>query len=244
MHIVKRGINHQDIFIDKSDYEFFLKLLSELKGEMGFDIIAYCLMSNHFHLLVHDGNAQFSKIVQRLMTRYVMHFNWKYNRTGSLCEGRYTGRVIENEAYLLTAVRYIHNNPVSAGLSLAEDYQWSSYSEYIGEVTEKTRLCNTDVILNLFSSKDTFIDFHRAVINADDYKQIKDIQQMEGLSEIADREIRSIIKVMTGSDEPFILQRLKKEERDKVIRYLKKLRVPTAQLVRITGLNVGIIKRS
>ena len=62
MHIVKRGINHQDIFIDKSDYEFFLKLLSELKGEMGFDIIAYCLMSNHFHLLLHDGNAQFSKI--------------------------------------------------------------------------------------------------------------------------------------------------------------------------------------
>ena len=77
-----------------------------------------------------------------------------------------------------------------------------------------------------------------------EYKQIKDIQQMEGLSEIADREIRSIIKVMTGSDEPFILQRLKKEERDKVIRYLKKLRVPTAQLVRITGLNVDIIKRS
>ena len=178
MHIVKRGINHQDIFIDKSDYEFFLKLLSELKGEMGFDIIAYCLMSNHFHLLLHDGNAQFSKIVQRLMTRYVMHFNWKYNRTGSLCEGRYTGRVIENEAYLLTAVRYIHNNPVSAGLSLAEDYQWSSYSEYIGEVTEKTRLCNTDVILNLFSSKDTFIDFHRAVINADDYYGVSAYQSL------------------------------------------------------------------
>ena len=68
----------------------------------------------------------------------------------------------------ITAVRYIHNNPVSAGISLAEDYKWSSYSEYIGEVPEKSRLCNTDVILNLFSSKETFIDFHRAVINADD----------------------------------------------------------------------------
>ena len=244
MHIVKRGINHQDIFIDKSDYEFFLKLLLELKEEMKFEIIAYCLMSNHFHLLVHDDNAQFSKIVQRLMTRYVMHFNWKYNRTGSLCEGRYTGRVIENESYLLTAVRYIHNNPVSAGLSLAEEYQWSSYPEYIGKVPAKHRLCNTDLILSLFSNKDTFMEFHRAVIHLDNYEQINDMHHMEGKSEIADIDIRSIVKVMTGSDEPFILQRLEKEERDKVIRYLKKLRVPMAQLVRITGLNIGVIKRA
>ena len=70
VHIVKRGINHQDVFIDARDYEYFIKLLTDLKNEMQFEVIAYCLMSNHMHLLIYDNQLRFSVIVQRLYTKY------------------------------------------------------------------------------------------------------------------------------------------------------------------------------
>ena len=244
IHIIKRGINHQDIFIEEEDYRYFLNTIRELKTEMDFDIVAYCLMSNHVHLLIHDENLQFSKMIQRLMTRYAMHFNRKYKRTGPLCEGRYTGRTIENERYLLTAVRYIHNNPISAGISLPEDYKWCSYREYIGGVQPNNIICDTKIIIGLFSSIDYFIEFHRSNLDAGDYKQIREIESLEGKKEISDSEIRALIKNITGFDAPYILQTLSQKDRDRVVKRLKKLHIPYSQLVRVTGLSLGIILRA
>ena len=101
MHIYSRGVNKQDIFLKKTDYNYFLEKLSALSDEMGFEILAYCLMPNHYHLVLFDENARYSTIIKRLSTSYVMHFNNKYSRVGPLFQGRFCGKPIEDDIYLM-----------------------------------------------------------------------------------------------------------------------------------------------
>ncbi len=100
----------------KSDREkaYLLKILSETKEIFDFKIYAYVIMNNHYHFLVQTFNIPISKIMHRINTRYAKYYNYKTKRTGPVFEDRYTGIPVEDEGYLLTLIRYIHNNPVSA----------------------------------------------------------------------------------------------------------------------------------
>ncbi len=129
-HVIQRGNNRQNIFCADADYRFYLEKLAMASVKHECDIHAYVLMTNHVHLLLtpHTKNG-IAKMMQSLGRRYVQHFNYFYNRTGTLWEGRYRATLIDTEYYLLTCMRYIELNPVR-GANLVDHpskYPWSSY---------------------------------------------------------------------------------------------------------------------
>ncbi|SFN09215.1 putative transposase [Formivibrio citricus] len=128
-HVMVRGNNREPIFSAEEDYRFYLGKLQDAAKLHQCDIHAYVLMTNHVHLLVtahmEDG---ISKMIQRVGRYYVQYFNYLYQRTGTLWEGRYKASLIDGDAYALTCYRYIEMNPVRAGMvDHPADYPWSSY---------------------------------------------------------------------------------------------------------------------
>ena len=153
-HVFNRGANRQTIFFDRDNYLHFLKLIrrhlfdqetdglpsasDELRVESDalrpIDIAAYCLMPNHFHLLVRLNRDDLSERMKSLAQAYVEAVNRRFERSGPLFEGRFRAILVDDEAYLWQLSRYIHLNPVEAGLvARASDWEYSSYPEYVGE---------------------------------------------------------------------------------------------------------------
>lgn len=129
-HVVQRGNNRQPIFHEEADYSFYLYCLKQAQKATSCILYAYCLMANHVHLLIQPvkptGLARFMQSVGR---RYVLYFNRKYGRTGTLWEGRFKSSLIEGDLYLAACTRYIELNPVRAGVTAhPKAYRWSSYS--------------------------------------------------------------------------------------------------------------------
>ncbi|MDQ2088156.1 transposase [Herbivorax sp. ANBcel31] len=146
-HVMLRGINHQIIFEDDEDYQKYLDTLKKYQDESGYTIYAYCLMSNHIHLLVKEETEEMSIAFRRIGASYVYWYNWKYGRRGHLFQDRYKSEVVEKDRYFLTVIHYMHQNPLKAGIvKNITDYRWGSYGEYIGE----TGICDTDFALNMF----------------------------------------------------------------------------------------------
>lgn len=134
-HVIQRGNNRQNIFRAVSDYKYYLEKLTDAAEKHQCEIHAYVLMTNHVHLLItpqtEDG---IGKMMQMLGRYYVQYFNKKYNRTGTLWEGRYKATLIDTENYFLICMRYIELNPVRAKGMVSDpaDYRWSSYSYNAG----------------------------------------------------------------------------------------------------------------
>lgn len=139
-HIIQRGNNREVIFADKADYAFYLECLQEAAELHQLHIHAYVLMTNHVHLLASPTEeTSIPKTLQSVGRRYVQYFNYTYDRTGTLWEGRYKATLIDSDRYLLTCMRYIELNPVRASnmVSHPKDYPWSSYAtNALGEEDE------------------------------------------------------------------------------------------------------------
>lgn len=133
-HVIQRGNNRQTIFLDTDDHLFFLGWLKDAAKAFKVAIHAYVLMPNHLHLLATpQDDTGLSRMMQWVGRHYVPYFNKKYQRTGTLWEGRYRATVIDSERYFLVCSRYIELNPVRAGLvSDPMQYQWSSLAHHIG----------------------------------------------------------------------------------------------------------------
>lgn len=133
-HIMMRGNEKRNIFIDKWDKQKFIDILDKVKKEELFDIFAYCIMPNHVHLIIKEYAEGISYIMKRVNISYAQYFNNKYERVGHVFQDRFKSEVIESDSYLLCAIRYVHNNPVRANMvKAAIDYGWSSYKYYFGK---------------------------------------------------------------------------------------------------------------
>ena len=116
-------------------------------------VYAWCLMSNHVHLLIKEGNEDISVTMKRLAVSYVKHYNWKYRTTGHLFQDRFKSERVENKNYLLIVVRYIYQNPVKARMVHQPDkWRWSSCCEYYGRSTFPKNLLDGDYVLSMFSA--------------------------------------------------------------------------------------------
>lgn len=132
-HVMAWGNNGQQIFPRNSDFAAFLDALTQVRQRYPFYLYAYALMSNHFHLLLEVIDFSTSRIMQSLLTGYVRRFNATHKHRGHLFQGRYKGIVCDRESYLLELVRYIHLNPVRAGLvQRPSEWSWSGHREYLG----------------------------------------------------------------------------------------------------------------
>ena len=150
-HIIARGNNRQDIFHDNEDRHKYLNRLAFYFGEGGVILYCFCLMTNHIHLLLEMGERPISRVLQRLHTWYVRYHNQKYERVGHLFQGRYKAVLCDKDAYLLELVRYIHLNPVRAGIVKDPgEYSWSSHSVYLG--LANFPFLNTEFVLSQFAN--------------------------------------------------------------------------------------------
>jgi REP element-mobilizing transposase RayT len=144
-HVIVRGNYRQKTFLGARDYRAYLERLVRYRKRFGVTVYAYCLMSNHAHLLVETGSEPLSRFMQGLQQSYTQYFNRKHHKVGHLFQGRYKAIVCEKDEYLLTLVRYIHLNPIRAKLvHRLDDYPYSGHREYCGvrvyEVLEASRV--------------------------------------------------------------------------------------------------------
>ena len=151
-HVMSRGNRKFALFQKREDYNIFLQLTRSVMDKNPYVIHAYCLMTNHFHLLIETKEDPLWVIMHKILGNYAQHYNYKYHYNGHLFENRYTSRLIEDDRYFLEVRRYIHLNPVKAALvqePLANPY--SSYRNYILE-DDKTLPdhIETDRVLGLF----------------------------------------------------------------------------------------------
>ena len=167
-HIYNRGVNRQPIFFADRNWVFFLRRLREYFTADQADLISYCLMPNHYHLIVQVKIDDFShKVMQPFSTSFTKAINQEQERTGPLFQGRFKGKLIENDIYLLHLSRYIHLNPVQAGLvDQPADWEFSSYRDYVG--MRNGRLPKPEVVIEQFASAKEYAAFVEQFKGEDD----------------------------------------------------------------------------
>jgi len=157
-HIYNRGHNKESIFLNHKDYSRYLKRLEKFLAKHDVALIAYCLMPNHVHLLLRQNNNESpGGFIHRLHTAYSMYFNKKYERVGSVFQGRFKAKHVDSEEYLLHVSRYIHLNPLEIvraqgpALNSLLKYPWSSLKEYAHP--KLPHIANLEILLSYFSSR-------------------------------------------------------------------------------------------
>ena len=190
-HIVQRGHNRQTVFVTDDDYNYYLENLIEFKRSFGCKIYAYCLMTNHVHLVVDPGKNpdSLSLLMKRVAGRQTRYVNKLEKRTGSLWEGRFKSSMISTEEYLPACCRYIELNPLRAGMVTDPgEYQWSSYGAKV------------------LGWKDTVVDFHPSSLalgESDGARQMAYAEYVHGT--VPEYEIKLLREALqrgqlTGSD--------------------------------------------
>lgn len=230
-HILFRGVNQQSIFEEKADYDKLKDTIMKVKEEMGMEIYAYCFMSNHVHIVLKEKkDRDISLIMKRILTKYARWYNIKYGRSGALIANRYKSVPVEMNEYFLHLIRYIHQNPVKAGIvEKLSEYRYSSYNEYM----EENDLTDTGFILGMLNKRE-FEEFHTSMEEM--------TFRVSDRKNDTDDEVSFKIKNKYGIENPKEISNMKKEERNKILIELKQEH-PIRQLQRITGVSRGIISR-
>lgn len=164
-HVVARGIERRKIFLDEEDYQDFTVRLGSALKKTGCKCLAWCLMPNHFHLLLVRGNRPLSELMRRLMTGYAVYFNIKHKRAGHLFQNRYKALLCDEEEYLLELVAYIHLNPLRAKMvETLEDlnkYSWCGHGSLMGK--SAVGFIERDYVLGHFGMKEKGAEIKYAV---------------------------------------------------------------------------------
>lgn len=166
-HVMNRGTGSKKIFYSAQDRKKFLSILAKTVEQYEIEIHAYCLMGNHYHLLIKTPTARLSPAIQYLNSLYARHYNFIRKTDGPLFRGRFKSTVIEDNNYLLTVSRYIHLNPVKASITdRSENYFWSSMPAYLG-LREKPAWLQIDKVLSYFSGDTKLSEYQKFVNNSE-----------------------------------------------------------------------------
>lgn len=237
-HLMLRGINKQNIFEDNEDRQKFIETLEYYQNNNKYIVYGYCLMDNHIHLLIKENEESISQTIKRISSSYVYWYNQKYERCGHLFQERFKSEIVETDAYFIVVLRYIHQNPMKAEIARdIKKYLWSSYHDYTGTPT----VTNIDFALEIFSKdRRNAIELFEAYTNEKSNDECLEYRERANLS---DKDLMNYLKEegITNISE---LQRLKKEERDDIIKKIKIMEgVTIRQLARITGISKSVIDR-
>lgn len=232
-HIVWRGNNTDTIFFDDEDYRIFQKVLYDEKKRSGFILYAWCLMPNHIHILLREGNTPTGEIFRAIGTVFVSWYNRKYDRIGHLFQGRYWSEPVEDTAYFLKAVRYIHLNPVLAGICDDPDsFPYCSYRQYIN----RKSFFGEKLIFGLLT-REEFITFHQE-------KTIEKCLDIEDTikNKPGDEEVCRIISQHIGSCPPESVKDLPRKQRTEIIQDLLDSGASYRQINRLTAVSLSVIR--
>jgi len=180
-----RGNERKNIFNNDEDKQRFMEILFEKNQEGRFHMHAFCLMDNHIHLMLSEGNEDIAMVMKRITVSYVYYFNKKYKRVGHLFQDRFKSEVIEQDSYVLSLARYIHQNPVKAGMvEKADDYKWSSYNSYLNKDNYFRKMLDTDIILGLFAvDREVAIKEYIKFMNEESQERFIDLQEEKMIME-------------------------------------------------------------
>lgn len=167
VHVTARGNRGFPLYLDPRDYESFLGRLERHAAVHAVRVHAYCLMTNHFHLLLEAGELPISKGMQSLLARYAEYVNRRYRYRGHLFGGRFWSKVCPSDEYFLAVLRYVHRNPVRARLvTNPEEYPWSSHRVYLGEANVPWVVTTS---LEWFSrNREQAVEFYTRLMNTDE----------------------------------------------------------------------------
>ena len=174
-HVMNRGRRGEEIFSDKKDFNLFIAVLHEAHELFDCRLAAYCLMSNHYHLLLQTPMGNLSRIMRHVNGVYTQRYNRRKKFDGQLFRGRYKSILVEEDSYLLELLRYIHLNPVRAGICThVADYRWSSHCGYLSK-SEKWLWLHKDFLLAMFDDKpETATMKYKEFIGCGDSEMITD----------------------------------------------------------------------
>ena len=231
-HVMLRRAGKQFLFEDDSDRHAFLSELRIVRDVTGIVVIAWCLMDNHVHLILHDPYGKLSTAVHKLALMYAQHFNNRSGHVGHVFQNRFKSIPIESDCYLLELVRYVHNNPARAGICSADCYRWSSYAQY---AWGRKGLADTTIVLDMLGGRQGFRDFV-----ASDPLATAEGSEDAVLKEIALKTRADEVTNMNSSS----IGQLPKVDRDDKIRELSKAGVSIRQIERLTGIGQNTIRRA
>lgn len=150
---MNRGVDHQPIFFGDEDRIEFGRRLTDCHARFGLELLAYCLMGNHYHLVARTPDGGLSAAMHHLATTYVRHTNDRVGRDGPLFRSRFTSIPVTTDTYLRQLVRYVHLNPLALpGVERPEDHRWSSYRAYLGR-RPPAHFLKLDLVMSLFGGK-------------------------------------------------------------------------------------------
>ena len=229
-----RGINQQQIFEDSEDYDKFLLILKDCKAISEFKIFAYCLMGNHIHLLIQETKEPIEQVMKRITTRFVYWYNIKYQRVGHLFQDRFKSEPVEDDAYFLTVLRYIHQNPIKSGLcNNIYDYKYCSYNEFLS----LPYLIDYDFVFELIDKKD-FITFS----NQKSFDKCLDIEEKSNFK-VTDEQAQKIIEKYSKCKSVAEFQNLDIKIRNKYLSKFKEHGLSIRQISRLTGVSYYVVQK-
>lgn len=246
-HVIFRGVNRQDIFLDNEDRQRFLQTLNRYRKETEVNILVFCLMDNHVHILARADSAPGS-MVQKILCSYVPYFNKKYGRVGHLFSSRYYSGTLETERAVLAVAKYILRNPLKAGLSAVQDYPWSSWREISLWSKNSPKICDIQPLIALAGSKNELVAF---VLADDPAESMQDKSvyrngddDFRPYRRWTEHEAYEIMQKSCGGINPLSIASLPKSDRDHLLRHFKKMGISVRQISRLTGIERNSVQRA
>ena len=184
-HIVNRGVERRVVFYDKDDFKYFINLLSKACEEFNIVLHNYCLMNNHYHLLIELKEENLSKYMRHINSTYAIYFNKKYKRTGHLWQGRFKSWYVVNEAYLYILMRYIEQNPLKAKMvDKIEHYPYSSSYYFFKPKNMPNYLQNSWIVKTYKENIEEIESFFTLEIDIDDLKELEKASSLVEASDV------------------------------------------------------------
>ena len=239
-HIVNRGVEQRVVFSEPADYEYFEALMCFYAKSYGIIIHNYCLMNNHYHLLIEITQGNLSMFMRQLNMNYAIYFNKKHERTGHLWQGRFKSWYVTDEVYLYTLMRYIEQNPLKAGIvKQLEAYLYSSYAYFLSDTVPEC-LQKSWVVQNLQENKEAIRDFLSSSVDA---TQLSEMKKASSLVEAPNSDKKpneeALRRIMEKAED--------KKERNRLIVQCYKKGYSQHMMAKILGISQqavsGIVKR-
>ncbi|WP_366922260.1 transposase [Metallumcola ferriviriculae] len=197
-HVIQRGNNKEFVFERDYDKQYLLMLLREMVPDMDFRLLGYVIMNNHYHLLLQRLGTPLQVLMQQFNSRYARYYNWKHERKGHVFQGRYKALLVRDESYLVAVLRYIHQNPVKAGICQeVSQYPWTS-DECYRQGSDATGLINSKLILNTLSQEHS-----QAVAMYQDFMDTEDNTNYEKGKFIGEFEFTVAAEIAATSETDF-----------------------------------------
>jgi REP element-mobilizing transposase RayT len=235
-HVMQRGVGLLDVFEDDADRRRYLEMLEKALDGASAELYAWCLMSNHTHLLVKAGFADLTDFMRQLGARYARYFNERHERCGHLFQDRFTSVPVADDPQMLATVRYIHRNPLHHDVrTLCGNYPWSSYGEY---VSGSPSITNTGMALEMLGGIKAFKAFHLLKDDA----RFPDIDTPSRMSDdearIAAQQALGAMGVETSLRN---LGSLPRAERNLALATMLSLGLKIRQVQRLTGISYSTV---